>query len=420
MNASFEDLNLSSTILKSLEEEGYNIPTPVQQQAIPVIMKRRDLIGCAQTGTGKTAAFALPVLHLLELRKNGDTGNKKALSLILCPTRELALQIGDSFASYGKYTGLKHVVLFGGVPIEEQIDDLQTGADILIATPGRLLDLLKQGYINLAEVEILVLDEADRMLEMGFREDLSKIVLALPSERQTLLFSATMSAAINDLASSILNHPETLEINAALSIAENIDQLAYFVEKKDKPALLAHVLKNKEIKSVLVFTRTKMGADELVRALEKAKIKVAAIHGNKSQEARQRALETFKDGGLRVLVATDVAARGIDIEDLQYVINYELPIQPETYVHRIGRTGRAGNEGKALSFCEPEELQYLKDIKETISQDIPFADHPYQLSLKSYTKPSFVSPPLDANKTSPSKKSSAKGRSKKRGYSKTS
>ncbi|WP_207423135.1 DEAD/DEAH box helicase [Desertivirga brevis] len=420
MNTSFEDLNLSSSILKSLEEEGYNIPTPIQQQAIPVIMNERDLIGCAQTGTGKTAAFALPVLHLLETKKDKDAGNKKATALILCPTRELALQIGESFATYGKYTGLKQAVLFGGVPIEEQINDLQLGADILIATPGRLLDLSRQSYINLAEVQVLVLDEADRMLEMGFKEDLSKIFEGLPSNRQTLLFSATMSPAITDLTSSFLNQPETLKVDAILSIAENIAQLAYFVEKKDKPALLAHILKNKEIKNVLVFTRTKLGADELVRAMEKAKIKVAAIHGNKSQEARQRALDTFKDGGLRVLVATDVAARGIDIDDLKYVINYELPIQPETYVHRIGRTGRAGNEGTALSFCEPEELQYLKDIKETIGQDIPFADHPYQLSLKSYTKPAFVSPPLVGKKTSVSKKSSAKSKSRKRGYSKTS
>ncbi|WP_207532385.1 DEAD/DEAH box helicase [Desertivirga arenae] len=419
VDTSFEDLNLSPCIIKALKEEGYKSPTAIQQAAIPLILRKRDLIGCAQTGTGKTAAFALPVLHLLVNKKVTEIDDNKPGALVLCPTRELALQIGESFSNYGQFSSLSHAVVYGGVPIEDQIEILRSGINILIATPGRLLDLHKQGYLTLTDIEILVLDEADRMLDMGFREDLTSILKVIPQSRQTLLFSATISSAVKDLASVVLNEPETVEVNAGSYVIENINQSVYFVEKKDKPALLNHVLKNKGIKNVLVFTRTKTSADELAKALEKAKIKVATIHGSKSQESRQRALENFKDGSVRVLVATDVAARGIDIEELKHVINYELPIQPETYVHRIGRTGRAGTEGAALSFCEPEELQFLKDIKETIGVDIPFADHPYQLSVKSYTKSEFISVAALPKKAVLTKKSQGKNKSKKRGFSKT-
>jgi len=397
---SFKDLHLNPSILKAIAQEGYGNPTEIQKKAIPIILERKDVLACAQTGTGKTAAFALPVLQLLE--EKNEAGSKNISALIISPTRELATQIAESFETYGKFTSLKSQVVFGGVPVEEQALNLQSGSDILIATPGRLLDLLEQGLVSLAQIEILILDEADQMLDLGFINDIRKIINTLPVNRQTLLFSATISEEVIELADSILKNP--VRIEAQSSIGENIKQLAYFVEKKDKPSLLIHILKKKEIKRLLVFTKTRAGADELLKVLEKAKVKAAVIHSDKKQDARQRALNDFKESRIRVLVATDIAARGIDVEELKYVINYELPIHAETYVHRIGRTGRAGGEGTAMSFCEPEELKYFDAIKETIKQDIPFADHPYQLSVKNFTKPAIAGFQTPVKKVSSQKK----------------
>lgn len=416
---SFENLKLSASILKALNTQGYEHPTPIQEQSIPSILDRKDLLGCAQTGTGKTAAFALPVLHLLEGRERKDPRKRNISALILSPTRELAIQISESFTDYGKHTGLKHLAIFGGVSINAQISALKGGVDVLIATPGRLVDLMSQRVISLKHVEILILDEADRMLDMGFINDVKKVIAAVPSHRQTLLFSATMPKEITGLADSILRNPVKVEVTPVSSTAEKINQSVYAVEKKDKAALLVHVLKNREMKSVLVFTRTKFGADKLVKVLAKADIKADAIHGNKTQNARQKALGNFKDGKIRVLVATDIAARGIDVDELKYVINFELPNQPETYVHRIGRTGRAGNEGTAFSFCEPEEVEYLRDINKITSQNIPFADHPYQISVKVLEAPvalAKVNAPAKAKKGN-FRKPFNKNKSKKKAYS---
>ena len=411
---SFENLKLSSSILKALKNEGYESPTPIQEAAIPSILEKKDLLGCAQTGTGKTAAFALPVLHLLEAQERKDPRKRDIKALILSPTRELAIQIGESFSAYGRYTGVKHEVVFGGVSINTQINSLKGGKDILVATPGRLVDMLNQRVISLKHVEILILDEADRMLDMGFINDVKKIIATIPQRRQTLFFSATMPKEIAGLADSILRSPVKVEVTPVSSTAEKINQSVYFVDKKDKSPLLAHLLEDKSLKSVLVFTRTKYGADKLVKYLEKTKVKADAIHGNKTQNARQRALSNFKDGSIRVLVATDIAARGIDVDSLKYVINYELPNLPETYVHRIGRTGRAGNEGTALSFCEPEELEYLKDIKKLTAQEIPFADHPYQLAVKDFVKMEVK--PLPPNKRKPTSSQRAAANKKKNRY----
>ncbi len=375
---SFKNLNLIEPLLKALSNEGYISPTPIQQKAIPVVLEQKDLLGCAQTGTGKTAAFALPILQLL----NEQPVQKKPLikALILTPTRELAIQIDESFASYGKYTPLRHTVIFGGVSQQKQTDELRRGVDILVATPGRLLDLVAQKFVDLQHIQILVLDEADRMLDMGFVNDVKKIIARIPVKRQTLFFSATMPSEIALLANTILTNPVRVEVTPVSSTAEKVTQAIFSVEKRNKPALLVHLLDNKSIDNVLVFTRTKFGADKLVKALAKARIRAEAIHGNKSQNARQRALGSFKSGELRVLVATDIAARGIDVDDLKYVINFDLPNIPETYVHRIGRTGRAGASGTAWSFCDEEERDYLKDIKKLIQQPIPLVeDHPYAL-----------------------------------------
>ena len=380
---SFEKLNLSASILKALKTEGYTHPTPIQEQSIPVILKRRDLLGCAQTGTGKTAAFALPILQLLE-SKDAKKAQRAIGALILTPTRELAIQISESFTAYGKHTGLRHTVIFGGTSAQNQINELKAGTDILIATPGRLLDLISQKAVNLQHLQLFILDEADRMLDMGFINDVKKVIAKLPAKRQTLFFSATMPTEIAALANTILTDPVKVEVTPISSTAEKISQAVYPVEKKDKAALLIHILKNKEMKSVLVFTRTKFGADKLVKVLNRANITAEAIHGNKSQNARQRALTNFKSGDIRILVATDIAARGIDIDELKYVINFELPNQPETYVHRIGRTGRAGLSGTALSFCDHEEGPYLQDINKLTTQTIPVIDnHPYFILLKS-------------------------------------
>lgn len=374
----FEKLNLLEPILHALKNEGYTTPTPIQQQAIPVLLERRDLLGCAQTGTGKTAAFAIPILQLLhedELFKKGPAGIK---ALILTPTRELAAQIGESFAAYGKYLRIRHTVIFGGVSQKSQTDALRSGVDILIATPGRLLDLMDQKYVHLQNIKMFVLDEADRMLDMGFIHDVKKVIAKLPQKRQTLFFSATMPPEISSLANSILTNPVRVEVTPAATTAVTVKQEMYFVEKSDKRSLLLHLLKNPAIESALVFTRTKHGADRVAKDLVRAGVHAEAIHGNKSQNARIKALSNFKKRHTRVLVATDIAARGIDIDDLSHVINFELPNVPETYVHRIGRTGRAGATGIALSFCDTEEREYLRDIQKLISRPIPVVDtHPY-------------------------------------------
>jgi ATP-dependent RNA helicase RhlE len=375
----FKSLKIIDPILRSLEEEGYVTPTPIQIQAIPIVLQGKDLLGCAQTGTGKTAAFAVPILQLLSA-VNTHERKRKIRSLIVTPTRELAIQIADSFKVYGRYTGLTCTVVFGGVSQNPQTTELQRGVDILVATPGRLLDLMNQGFITLRDIEFFVLDEADRMLDMGFIHDVKKIIAALPQKRQSLFFSATMPPEIVKLAGTILHNPLKVEVTPSASTVDIIKQYVFFVDKGNKNALLVEVLQDKRIKTALVFTRTKHGADKVVRILAKNRISAEAIHGNKAQNARQRALTNFKAQSTRVLVATDIAARGIDVDDLEFVINFEIPNIPETYVHRIGRTGRAGAKGTSLSFCDAEEKAYLKDIEKLIAKKIPVIDdHPYPL-----------------------------------------
>jgi ATP-dependent RNA helicase RhlE len=371
---SFEKLNLIEPILRALKTEGYTKPTPIQEQSIPVLLERKDLLGCAQTGTGKTAAFAIPILQLLhtdELYKKGPMGIK---CLVLTPTRELAIQIGDSFAAYGRNLRLKHTVIFGGVSQHSQTQALRQGVDILIATPGRLLDLMDQRYVKLEHLKMFVLDEADRMLDMGFIHDVKKVISKIPVKRQTIFFSATMPSEIASLANSILTNPTKVEVTPVSSTANTIQQKIYFVDKGNKKHMLISLLKDKQIVTALVFTRTKHGADRVAKDLNRAGVTAEAIHGNKSQNARQRALTNFKAQETRVLVATDIAARGIDIDSLSHVINFELPNVPETYVHRIGRTGRAGASGISISFCDAEEKAYLKDIQKLIGKTIPVVD----------------------------------------------
>lgn len=371
----FSKLSLIEPILKALEAEGYTTPTPIQAQAIPLALEQRDILGCAQTGTGKTAAFSIPILQLLFAEKGREKGPVAIKALILTPTRELAIQIDESLAAYGRFTGLKHTVIFGGVSQLAQTNALRSGIDILVATPGRLLDLMQQGFIDLRNLKIFVLDESDRMLDMGFIHDVKKVIQKIPVKRQTLFFSATMPPEIQKLANTILVHPAKVEVTPPATTVEKIEQGVYFVEKPNKLALLVHLLEANKMETVLVFTRTKHGADKVVKMLHKENIEAAAIHGNKSQNARQNALNNFKTGHIRVLVATDIAARGIDIDSLQFVINYELPNIPETYVHRIGRTGRAGATGMALSFCDSEERPYLKDINKLIGITVPVLEH---------------------------------------------
>jgi ATP-dependent RNA helicase RhlE len=376
----FQDLQLIEPILKAIKSEGYTIPTPVQAKAIPLALAKKDIICCAQTGTGKTAAFAIPIIQLMEENKTTVRGKRPIRSLILTPTRELAIQIGESFAAYGKNTPLKYKVIYGGVSQHGQVNSLQSGIDVLIATPGRLLDLINQKFVNLSYVEFFVLDEADRMLDMGFVQDVKKVITRLPYKKQSLFFSATMPGAIVQLADSILVNPARVEITPVSSTVDLIQQVVYFVDKKNKNALLKDVLKGSTIDRALVFTRTKHGADRVARDLTKAGINSQAIHGNKSQNARQTALSNFKSSLTRVLVATDIAARGIDIDDLSHVINFELPNIPESYVHRIGRTGRAGANGMAIAFCDAEEKAYLKDIQKLIGKNVPVVDdHAYPL-----------------------------------------
>lgn len=377
----FKDLNIIDPILKALKSQGYISPTPIQQKAIPEILKGNDLEGCAQTGTGKTAAFAIPILQLLYSREKAVKAPRNIKALILAPTRELAIQIGENFTSYGEYTGLKNTVIFGGVSQKSQTDALRNGVDILIATPGRLLDLMQQKYISLQNIEFFVLDEADRMLDMGLGHDVKRIIAKLPKVRQTMLFSATMPREISKLIDTILVKPVKIQVTPVSSTIDTIKQSVYLVGKRNKKSLLIHLLKDESIESVLVFSQTKHGANRLTGDLIKVGIQAQAIHGNKSQNARQLALSNFKEKKIRVLVATDIAARGIDVEELSHVINFDLPDVPETYVHRIGRTGRAGAAGIAVSFCDEEERDSLKRIEKTISKSIPvIKDHPYPIS----------------------------------------
>jgi ATP-dependent RNA helicase RhlE len=383
----FTDLNIIKPILDALNQEGYTTPTPIQQAAIPHILAGKDLLGCAQTGTGKTAAFAIPMLQLLSKPSAIHPGHLAIRALILTPTRELAIQIEESFNAYGRNLRLKNTVVFGGVNQNSQTDALKRGVDILVATPGRLLDLMSQGFIRLNQIEIFVLDEADRMLDMGFVHDVKKIITKLPTKRQTLFFSATMPNEIQSLANVILNNPEKVEVTPVSSTADTIKQWLYYVEKDNKKALLAYILADKSIETALVFTRTKHGADRVVKDLRRINISAEAIHGNKSQNARQNALANFKSRKTRVLVATDIAARGIDVDELTHVINYELPNVPETYVHRIGRTGRAGASGIAFSFCDAEERSELKDIHKLLGREIPLEEnHPYHVVFSGFNQ----------------------------------
>ncbi|WP_236973794.1 DEAD/DEAH box helicase [Membranihabitans maritimus] len=374
----FKDLHISTPILKALEIQGYSTPTEIQERSIPILLEGKDLLGCAQTGTGKTAAFSIPIIQQLSSPEKNSKGKRKIKCLIVTPTRELALQIVENIRAYSKFTNLNSTVIFGGVKQKSQTDALRRGIDILVATPGRLLDLIGQGFINLDDIEHFVLDEADQMLDMGFIHDIKKIIAKLPAKRQSLFFSATMSKEIVELSKRILGNPEKITINPEQTTAEKVKQELFFVHKKDKIKLLIDLLKKDNTDTVLVFSRTKHGANKIVKKLDRASIKAEAIHGNKSQNSRQRALKNFKTGRTKVLVATDIAARGIDVDELSHVINYDLPNVAETYVHRIGRTGRAGASGTAFSFCAADERPYLKDIQKLIKQELPVVEeHPY-------------------------------------------
>lgn len=390
----FEDLRIVPPILKALAAQGYTQPTPIQAQSIPILLRGKDLLGCAQTGTGKTAAFSIPVLQniYLDQQNSPQKGFRKIKALIVTPTRELAIQIGENFTAYARYTSIRNTVIFGGVKQGNQTQALKKGVDVLVATPGRLLDLMQQGFISLKHIEYFILDEADHMLDMGFIHDIRKLIAKIPEKRQSLFFSATMPPSIVTLSQKILGEYESVTIKPEQATAERVEQGVYFVSKPDKRKLLVHLLNSKPTQSVLVFSRTKFGADKIVKMLQKADIKAEAIHGNKSQGARQRSLKDFKSGRVNVLVATDIAARGIDVDELSLVINYDLPNVSETYVHRIGRTGRASASGVALSFCDNEERAYLRDIEKLIKQDLPIiSDNPfaeeYDPSVKKSKKP---------------------------------
>ncbi|WP_421920191.1 DEAD/DEAH box helicase [Marinifilum sp.] len=373
----FDKLDIAEPILKAIETKGYVNPTPIQAKAIPILLRKKDLLGCAQTGTGKTAAFAIPILQNL-LEDGPGKGKRKIKALVVTPTRELAIQIKDSFTEYGQYTNIKNTVIFGGVKQGAQTQALAKGVDVLVATPGRLLDLINQGFISLRDIRYFVLDEADQMLDMGFIYDIRRIIDQLPKRRQSLFFSATMPPKIVSLSKQILGNPEKVTIQPQQTTAERVEQSIYFTSKSAKSKLLTHLLKSRELGSTLVFSRTKYGADKIVRILKKADINTEAIHGNKTQNSRQKALNNFKEGTTKVLVATDIAARGIDVAGLALVVNYDLPNIPESYVHRIGRTGRANASGEAISFCSQDEMPYLKDIQSLIKKNIPVVkDHPF-------------------------------------------
>jgi len=416
----FEDLSLSKSIQKAVFELDYIEATPIQEQAIPIVLSGKDIIGCAQTGTGKTAAFAIPIIHQLHRIVGSSKKAKQIRALVVTPTRELAVQIGQNFDAYSKYTSINQLTIFGGVSQNPQVDSLKWGVDVLIATPGRLLDLHKQGFIDLDHLHTLVLDEADQMLDMGFVNDVKKIVKLTPKNRQTLLFSATMPIAIRELAEMFLQDPATVSVSPVSSTAENVEQRVYFVEKTEKRNLLYHLLKNENLSDVLVFSRTKHGADNVVKALRKNNIAAEAIHGDKSQNARQRVLEAFKNKEVGVLVATDIAARGIDIDQLPFVINFDLPNIPETYVHRIGRTGRAGNGGVAISFCGKDEHPYWKDIMKLIKVEVKtISDHPYPWHSGSPETAPAVASQKNSNRSgeaNKSRKSTNSKQNKKRWY----
>lgn len=395
---SFNNLQLIEPVLRALSNEGYTTPTPIQEQAIPVVLQQKDLLGCAQTGTGKTAAFAIPLLQLMHLQQQNQPkeGRRNIKALILTPTRELAIQIEESFKAYGKYLDLRHLVIFGGVSQFNQVNALRRGVDILVATPGRLLDLLNQRHLSLQDIQFFVLDEADRMLDMGFVHDVKRIIARLPAQRQTLFFSATMPPEIQQLSRVLLKNPVKVEVTPASSTADTVQQSLYYVEKQNKRSLLIHLLQDAGIETALVFARTKYGADKIAKDLNRSGIRADAIHGDRTQNSRQAALHNFKTKQIRVLVATDIAARGIDIDELTHVINYELPNVPETYVHRIGRTGRAGASGIALSFCDYGEKIFLNDIQRLITQKIPVVkDHPFDVPLMQggITQPSAQAAP---------------------------
>lgn len=416
----FNDLELSEPLQKAVQKVGYTKPTPIQAQSIPAILNGRDILGCAQTGTGKTAAFSIPTIQLLNKSVNGHGRKTDIKSLILTPTRELAIQIGESISDYGHFSHLKHLVIFGGVPQNPQVRALKNGVDILVATPGRLLDLMDQGFISLSKLEIFTLDEADRMLDMGFVHDVKKVIKKIPVKRQTLFFSATMPDAILNLANSILTNPLKVEVTPVASTAELIQQELYLIDKTNKKKLLIDLLKESDADRILVFTRTKHGANKVVKDLVKAGIKSEAIHGNKTQNARQKALKNFKDKNTRVLVATDIAARGIDIDELAIVINFEIPNIAETYVHRIGRTGRAGASGKAISFSDFEEKAYIKDIQKLTGQKIPVIEgHEYPMEYFEIPekKPQQRRPSRNSGKASSSSRSKSGNSSNRNGRS---
>ncbi|MDX2063766.1 MAG: DEAD/DEAH box helicase [Bacteroidia bacterium] len=406
----FSDLKLAPAILRALETEGYTTPTPIQGEAIPVLLEGRDLMGCAQTGTGKTAAFCLPLLHHLAATAGKQHG-KAPKALVLAPTRELAQQIADSLSAYGRHTGLYHTVVYGGVNQRPQVAKLRQGVDILVATPGRLLDLHQQGVVNLGEVRHLVLDEADRMLDMGFLPDIRRILKLMPTQRQTLLFSATISKEIKALAETLLQNPVEITVAPQVQTTKLIQQSLYFVDKEQKRDLLKHLLETEGIARALVFVKTKYGADRVAKALTANGVPAQAIHGDKSQGARQQALNQFKAHRTRVLVATDVAARGIDVDDLTHVFNFDLPMEPETYVHRIGRTGRAGASGVAISFCDADERNLLRAVQKQIDQEVPLVtDHPYALNLSPVTLVQTFESSKGKNGFSRKPKSSSYGR----------
>ncbi len=378
-NHSFEKFGLLPEILRAVAQKNYTVPTPIQEKAIPPVLEGKDVLGCAQTGTGKTAAFALPILHRLRENPWKGSGRRPIRVLVLTPTRELASQVAESFGTYGRHTGLRHAVVFGGVNQGPQCQALRLGIDILVATPGRLLDLMSQGLVRLQAVETFVLDEADRMLDMGFIHDIRRVIGQLPVKRQTLFFSATMPQEIQGLADTILRDPVKVAATPVATPAQAVEQRVHYVEKHEKIELLKHLLDGASVKNALIFTRTKHGADGLTKQLSRCNVRAEAIHGNKTQSAREKALGNFKRGLTRVLVATDIAARGIDIVDLSHVINYDLPNEPESYVHRIGRTGRAGASGIAWSFCSFEERPFLAGIERLIRKHLPVAaEHPYR------------------------------------------
>lgn len=412
---SFKDLQLNTTILRAIAEAGYDNPTEVQEKVIPLALDKVDIIASAQTGTGKTAAFALPILQLLCNKQDAPKKGKKIRALVVSPTRELAIQIVENFKTYATYTNLRSTVIYGGTSIEPQKDVLKKGVDILIATPGRLLDLHKQDLVNLDYVETLVLDEADLMLDMGFIDDVKKIERLCPNKKQTLLFSATIPDKIEELANTILNSPKRIEISPAALTSKHVSQLLYYVPKRNKIELCLHLLRNTIKGHILIFRRTKFGVDKLEKTLIKNGYKVDSIHGDKSQVSRQDALKKFKNSSVNILIATDVAARGIDINELDAVINFDLPNIPETYVHRIGRTGRAGNSGTSYSLCSADEKSYVKTIQQLINIEIPVEEnHPYPLDPKA--KPIIHRSKKTGSKHKKGRKSKASKKKKKRWY----